>query len=196
MNTPLNPSIATSSFAGLSPGAHAIWAKSGDAKETTHTPGHGLLAHMLDVAAVAESVMALESQQTLTWAANSFGIPVTDAPRWIATVVGLHDLGKAIPGFQAKWEAGRDADQLAGLRFRHADADKSLHDLASAYELQRLLVDLAGSHGRAKTVAGAVATHHGHVCLTPPLCVTLDAQANTLLGHKRAPKSLRPTFLL
>ncbi len=118
---------------------------------------------MLDVAAVAESVLALEAPQTLSWAANAFAVPAPNAARWLATMVGLHDIGKAIPGFQAKWEAGRNADQIAGLQFHPADAEKSLHDLASAHELQRLLLDLVGSAGRAKVVAGAVAAHHGYV---------------------------------
>ena len=78
-------------------------------------------------------------------------------------MVGLHDIGKAIPGFQAKWPAGCAADQAAGLRFRASDADKDQHDLASALELQRLLGGLAATPGRARAIAGAVAAHHGHV---------------------------------
>lgn len=166
MNIPNSPSGSASvarSFVDLSPAAHAIWAKSGDAEVTPPTNGHGLLAHMLDVAAVTEAVLALEAPQTLTWAANAFGVPAPSAARWLATMVGLHDIGKAIPGFQAKWEAGRNADHLAGLQFRPADAEKSLHDLASAHELQHLLLDLVGSPGRTKAVAGAVAAHHGYV---------------------------------
>ena len=91
-------------FDSLSPAARAIWAKSADPS------GHGLLAHMLDVSAVAEQLLALESPQTLAWAADVFGLPSHAAARWLATMVGLHDLGKAIPGFQAKWPQGREAD--------------------------------------------------------------------------------------
>ncbi|MDP1535442.1 MAG: CRISPR-associated endonuclease Cas3'', partial [Rubrivivax sp.] len=152
---------AASRFDGLSPGARAIWAKSGDGERSAI--GHGLLAHMLDVAAVAQSVLELESPQTLAWAAAAFGLPLPGASRWIAVMVGLHDLGKAIPGFQAKWAPGQAADERAGLPFRPADAAKSQHDLASAYELQRLLAGLTGSPARARAVAGAVAAHHGHV---------------------------------
>ena len=144
-------------FETLSPAARSIWAKSGEPS------GHGLLAHMLDVSAVAERLLALESPQTLTWAAAAFGLPGQAAPRWLATMAGLHDLGKAIPGFQDKWPQGRDADIAAGLTFRPAELTQDQHDLASAAELKRLLVPCTGSAQRAVAVAGAVAVHHGYV---------------------------------
>ncbi|MBK6787562.1 MAG: CRISPR-associated helicase Cas3' [Betaproteobacteria bacterium] len=144
-------------FDSLSPAARAIWAKSADPS------GHGLLAHMLDVSAVAEQLLALESPQTLAWAADVFGLPSHAAARWLATMVGLHDLGKAIPGFQAKWPQGREADIAAGLSFHGAELAQDQHDLASAVELKRLLAPWSGSAQRAAAIAGAVAAHHGHV---------------------------------
>jgi len=118
---------------------------------------------MLDVSAVAERLLALESPQTLAWAADAFGLPPEAATRWVAAIVGLHDLGKAIPGFQAKWEQGCEADAAAGLTFHGAELAQDQHDLASAVELKRLLLPFAGSAHRAAGVAGAVAAHHGHV---------------------------------
>lgn len=147
-------------FDALPASARAIWAKSA---EGDVAPAHGLLAHMLDVAAVAERVLALESPQTLAWAAGAFGLDPAAAARWMAAMVGLHDLGKAIPGFQAKWPAGRDADAAAGLSFASAELNVDQHDLASAFELRRRLAPFAGSPHRAGALAGAVAAHHGHV---------------------------------
>lgn len=144
-------------FDSLSTAARCIWAKSDD------LGGHGLLAHMLDVSAVAERLLALESPQTLSWAAQSFGLPPLATKRWLATMVGLHDLGKAIPGFQAKWPQGRDADAAAGLSFNDAERAQEQHDLASALELRRLLMPWTGSPQRAAAIAGAVAAHHGYV---------------------------------
>lgn len=98
--SPSNPAAAPCTrFDSLPASARAIWAKSADVETA---PGHGLLAHMLDVAAVAERVLALESPQSLAWAARAFGLVPAAAARWMASMVGLHDLGKAIPGFQAK----------------------------------------------------------------------------------------------
>lgn len=98
-------------FDRLSAAARVIWAKSGD------PAGHGLLAHMLDVGAVAERILVREPPSTLTRAATSFGLPQNAAARTIATWVGLHDIGKGIPGFQNKWPQGRAADEAAGLAF-------------------------------------------------------------------------------
>jgi len=144
-------------FDSLSSAARSIWAKSAEPN------GHGLLAHMLDVSAVAERLLARESPQTLAWAADAFGLPPEAATRWLAAMVGLHDLGKAIPGFQAKWTQGCEADAAAGLTFHDAELAQDQHDLASAVELKRLLMPFAGSAQRSAAVAGAVAAHHGHV---------------------------------
>lgn len=144
-------------FDKLSPAARAIWAKSGEPH------GHGLLAHMLDVAAVAETVLAGESPDTLSWAAVAFGVPVESAARWLAAMVGLHDLGKAIPGFQSKWPEGCTADAAAGLTFGAAERSMDRHDLASAFELRRLLGPWTGPGSRAMAIGCAVAAHHGHV---------------------------------
>ena len=47
-----------STFSGLDEAGRALWAKSGEAG------GHGLLAHLLDVAAVVESLLAIEPPST------------------------------------------------------------------------------------------------------------------------------------
>src|SRR5690554_3670123 len=91
-------------FSGLTPQARAIWAKSDEAQ------GHGLLAHMLDVAAVVEALLSIEPESTGRWAATAFGLEQAQLAAWIAALAGLHDFGKAIPGFQAKWPEGMTAD--------------------------------------------------------------------------------------
>ena len=141
-------------FDGLSDAARFIWAKSGDPS------GHGLLAHMLDVAAVAESLLLREPPGSLIRVAAAFGLAEFSAARAIATCVGLHDLGKAIAGFQNKWPEGRVADETAGLLFPHRLLGLGLHDLASAHELRHLLLPHFGD--QASALAWAVAAHHGH----------------------------------
>ena len=141
-------------FDRLSAAARVIWAKSGD------PAGHGLLAHMLDVGAVAERILVREPPSTLTRAATAFGLPQNAAARTIATWVGLHDIGKGIPGFQNKWPQGRAADEAAGLAFPPHTLTADLHDLGSAYELRSLLRTACGE--LAPAIANAVAAHHGH----------------------------------
>lgn len=144
-------------FSQLSAGARVVWAKSGDAG------GHGLLAHLLDVAAVAETLLAIEPASTREWASSALGIPVGDVSRWVATVIGLHDFGKAIPGFQAKWPEGMQRDQAQGLAFPAGACSKHRHDLATASLLGKVLaastdVDIDWLRG----VVQAVSAHHGY----------------------------------
>ncbi|WP_213378744.1 CRISPR-associated helicase Cas3' [Allochromatium tepidum] len=144
-------------FSRLSAPAGTLWAKSGD------PIGHGLLAHMLDVAAVAESILDRESPRTQTWAACVFGLPPQRVGRWLGAIAGLHDFGKAIPGFQFKWPDGQRADEQAGLPFKSAALNVHRHDLASAALLRYQLQALYSNAGWIGTVASALGAHHGYM---------------------------------
>lgn len=145
-------------FSGISEAARVIWAKSDCAT------GHGLLAHLLDVAAVAESLLQLEPESTRYWAAQQFGLlQPSDVARWVAALAGLHDFGKAIPGFQAKWVEGMQADQALGLRFTSCACGRDRHDLATAALLGKALHGLtAVDVGWLRYVVQAVSAHHGY----------------------------------
>ncbi|WP_256541520.1 HD domain-containing protein [Pseudomonas sp. 21C1] len=54
-------------------------------------------------------------------------------------MVGLHDFGKAIPGFQDKWHEGRQADEALGLTFPARAMGVTDHACASALLLWELL---------------------------------------------------------
>lgn len=157
MSSHLPRHSAPMQFESLSAAARSFWAKSGDPM------GHGLLAHMLDVAAVAEQILSRESPVALRHPASALRLSEKQVIRWLAAVVGLHDIGKAIPGFQGKWDAGRAADEAAGLAFPARLMSVDAHDRASAFELRNLLTPALGTH--AASVAAAVAAHHGHVFL-------------------------------
>lgn len=144
-------------FADLPPAVRALWAKSDE------TSGHGLLAHMLDVAAVAEEIIAMEPASTLAWAARALGLHPSHTRRWLAAHVGLHDFGKGIPGFQAKWLPGMQACQAAGLAFEPARAllcDR--HSLATQDLLTDLLPEMTGADPDwCAPVIQAISAHHG-----------------------------------
>lgn len=144
-------------FSKLSCAARVLWAKSDDAA------GHGLLAHLLDVAAVTETLLTLEPESTRQWAAEQFGVPISGVGRWIAALAGLHDFGKAIPGFQAKWETGKQADMAQGLAFPAGACGMDRHDLASAALLGSALhaLDVA-EVGWLRDVVQSVSAHHGY----------------------------------
>lgn len=144
-------------FADLPHTSRSLWAKSAGEH------GHGLLAHMLDVAAVATRVLKRESPSTLAWCAQQFGLPPDCAAVWIAAVVGLHDFGKGIPGFQAKWPEGRVRSEFAGLAFSPQRLlDISDHAAASAALLRSLLHEKTDNPTWVNAALQAIGAHHGY----------------------------------
>lgn len=143
-------------FSQLTPAARVLWAKSGD------TLGHGLLAHLLDVAAVVEIILEHEPESTRRWIANALGFEPEHCVKWVALLLGLHDFGKGIPGFQCKWESGQQQVLAAGLTFPAASLASARHDLATAALLPDLLdagtrTELAWWRG----IIQAISAHHG-----------------------------------
>lgn len=137
--------------------ARVIWAKSGDGA------GHSLLAHMLDVASVVETLLEREPLSTRAWAARQFGLPPAHAIRWLAAIAGLHDFGKAIPGFQTKWPEGMRAGQAEGLDFNAPACKVTDHACATAALLKDALkgvVELELDWRR--HVVQAISAHHGY----------------------------------
>lgn len=134
-----------------------IWAKSGEEQ------GHALLAHMLDVAAVAEMILETEPESTRSWAAQQFGVDLAHVQRWLAALAGLHDFGKAIPGFQAKWLIGMNKALVVGLRFIKSACGVTRHDLATAALLGQPLSKLASAKPLwVHQATLAVSAHHGY----------------------------------
>ncbi|MCS0538489.1 CRISPR-associated helicase Cas3' [Aeromonas veronii] len=118
---------------------------------------------MLDVAAVAEAILELEPATTHQHLASQFGMSVEGAPRWLATLAGLHDVGKAIPGFQAKWEQGQALAKAQGLTFASTSLRSNRHDCASTAILEEWLPGRTGADVIwCQQVAGAVGAHHGY----------------------------------
>jgi CRISPR-associated endonuclease/helicase Cas3 len=144
-------------FSSLKLAARRLWAKSGEPR------GHGVLAHILDVAAVAETILRREPPSTPRWIARELGLSSEDVVRWIACLVGLHDFGKAIPGFQNKWPDGRQACEAAGLSFARRSLDATDHARASAVLLPGLLSRMLPKQAAwVRDILQAVSAHHGY----------------------------------
>jgi CRISPR-associated endonuclease/helicase Cas3 len=151
-----NQTVIYTTFSSLPADARILWSKSGD------EGGHGLLAHWLDVAAVAETLLEMEPAATRQWAEEAFGLTAEQVVRWLAALAGLHDFGKAIPGFQAKWTEGRAADESAGLGFPFDACRVDQHGLATACLLQKALVQRqVADRSWIRHVVQAVSAHHG-----------------------------------
>lgn len=146
-----------------------LWAKTSKDGEGRW---HPLILHMLDVAASVDAILAREPEATRQRMAAILGMKWEDARAWLLLVVACHDLGKACPGFQCKWE------NLSGM-----DAGRSQNtDINHAFVSQIALSEILQKHGwpedLAELVADAVGCHHGERA-SP---TTLDR----LLGDRRA----------
>ncbi len=143
-------------FSSLDLRVRSLWAKSGDGY------GHGLLAHMLDVAASAGLLLKREPGATHDWLARAFGLPPKSVGRWIAALAGLHDFGKSIPGFQDKWPEGKARDESAGLEFAPASLGISDHAGAGAALLKEFLSLLGLTPTCTRGILQALSAHHGY----------------------------------
>jgi CRISPR-associated endonuclease/helicase Cas3 len=79
-----------------------------------------------------------------------------DARAWLLLVVACHDLGKACPGFQCKWEnlSGMDAGRSPNTNINHA--------FVSQIALTKLLQEREWLEELADLVSDAVGCHHGN----------------------------------
>lgn len=130
---------------------NGLWAKSSAADGRWHP----LLLHLLDVAAVADALIAREPPTTRERLAALLGLPWTQTRPWLLLLIACHDLGKGCPGFQCKWK------NLSGLDVGPAPDTSINHAFVSQVELRELLMGLGWPEEAADLVADAVGSHHG-----------------------------------
>jgi CRISPR-associated endonuclease/helicase Cas3 len=123
-----------------------LWAKSPPRIPSDYLDGYPLLPHLLDVAAVASVLLPVVPCP----------VPLPCSEAWIAALVGLHDFGKATPGFQRK--LGRK--HVGGYQLETDQPDR--HDINSVVLITDLLKARELPHRAAFALANAVGAHHGH----------------------------------
>ena len=131
-----------------------LWAKT---KPTGGVGWHPLILHMLDVAASVEAILMREPESTRLRMAACFGLDWEDVRPWLLIVTACHDLGKACPGFQAKWP---EADQT-GLPMPRSPNTSINHAFVSQVALEELLQEREWPSDLAIMTADAVGCHHG-----------------------------------
>ena len=119
---------------------------------------HPLVYHCLDVAACADAILAREPESTRERVATIFGLDWENARAWLLLVVACHDLGKACPGFQAKWP---NLLPLSGLSVPRSPNTAINHAFVSQIALTELLQAKGWPDELAELVADAVGCHHG-----------------------------------
>lgn len=123
-----------------------LWAKSPPRIPSEDQDGYPLLPHLLDVAAVASVLLPVVPCP----------VPLPCSEAWIVALVGLHDFGKATPGFQRK--LGRT--YVGAYQLETDQPDR--HDINSVVLLTDLLKARKLQHRAALALANAVGAHHGH----------------------------------
>lgn len=129
-----------------------IWAKT---DKSTVSRWHPLLLHMLDVSASTDGILSREPASTRKRISSILGLEWEEACPWLLLVIACHDLGKACPGFQCKWQ------NLSGLPLPRLPNTSVNHAFVSQIVLTDLLQDMGWSHELAELTADAVGCHHG-----------------------------------
>ncbi len=142
----------------------AVWAKTdrGVTLAPGEPPWHPLICHMLDVAMVAWRLWRyVLPSATTAQLRQALGVTGSaEAGRWIAFFAGLHDLGKACPGFALRWPEGQARLLAQGLR-PAKDGGSSPHAFVSARVLPEILEAMGLPRGTAAAIGFAVGGHHG-----------------------------------
>jgi CRISPR-associated endonuclease/helicase Cas3 len=147
----------------------SLWAKSGEEEGDFHP----LLLHLLDVAACAEALLAREPEATRQRMASILGLPWEQARPWLLLLIAAHDLGKATPRFQAKWEKAEAILQAAGLSLPISVDKRFPHGVATQVILSELLLERDWPEDLSDQAADAVGCHHGERA-APNECINLN----------------------
>lgn len=137
-------------------GILAFWGKSG-----AQGGYHPLLWHMLDTAAVAESILKTpQGRPLLEMFSERLSLNSEETLAWIATLAALHDLGKACPGFQQKHTARKAVLTDMGVHWRDGTWDTP-HNLVTAAVLPECLQGLGLDGKTSSRISRSLGGHHG-----------------------------------
>lgn len=128
---------------------------------------------MLDVAATVDAIIDREPISTRSRLASILGMEWQDARPWILLVIACHDLGKACPGFQCKWE------NLSGLQVSRSPNTRIDHGYVSQIALTEFLREKGWPEDLSELVADTVGCHHGER-VSPSKLIDLEGDRRAL----------------
>ena len=132
-----------------------FWAKT---SKDGNARWHPLILHMLDVAASVDAILEREPESTRIRIAACLGMQWHEAREWLLVLTACHDLGKACPGFQCKWQGA----QMTSLQMPRSPNTKINHAFVSQISLSELLHEKGWGLELAELAADAVGSHHGN----------------------------------
>src|ERR1039457_586071 len=142
---------------GVEASVTRIWAKTNSATGEWHP----LLYHLIETSAVASLLWdEILTASTCKVIADALGLPLDEARQWSLFLVGAHDLGKASPSFQCKWDPSVLPLKQLGYRFP-ANIVPVPHGRVSSIALAETLERRGVERKVAKEIARAVGGHHG-----------------------------------
>jgi CRISPR-associated endonuclease/helicase Cas3 len=152
--------------ASAQPGCR-IWAKT-DRTSQPHA-FHPLICHLLDVAAVTCEMWERVLPEAIhAGVMEQLGIGDNRVARdTLAFWAGVHDIGKASPGFQGLDTEGKERLRKAGLRFPPRACRR--HGVLTADVLTRYYLNEANDAGIVRALAAAASGHHGSFPLSHEL---------------------------
>jgi CRISPR-associated endonuclease/helicase Cas3 len=142
----------------MNPASISLWAKTSDQGLPSW---HPLILHVLDVASCAEAILQCEPSTTRQRMADVLDLPWEDAKPWILLLVACHDLGKASPGFQLKWDGAKVLLAENKLEIPRNPDTKINHAFVSQIALAELLQEQGWPQDLSELCSDAVGCHHG-----------------------------------
>ena len=135
-----------------------LWAKTHRNQSTDY---HPLILHLLDVAVCADAILEREPEGTRDRMAAIIGLEWEKTRPWLLFLIACHDLGKACPGFQLKWETAAEILRLSGFHLPKLPDRLINHAFVSQIALERWLIEMNWPEKIAALCADAIGCHHG-----------------------------------
>lgn len=146
-----------------------LWGKTDREPRPERPDWHHLLCHLIDVGVAAELLLA--DPRAAHWTgrlATALGADVEALQRVLPFLIGLHDLGKASPGFQVKSEVHLARLLAAGAPWPQRTPQPLRHDLElgrtfadTLEELQVLVLEVGLPGPFYQAVSHGIGAHHG-----------------------------------
>jgi CRISPR-associated endonuclease/helicase Cas3 len=137
-----------------------FWAKTG--KDKIHY--HNLLWHLIDAGIVTQHLWDQALAESFkSDISQTLSLSVDQARDLLAFWVALHDIGKAGPAFQRKWEDGKNKAQNSGFNFPNSPIEfPGFHGHASTWILETYFLDTYQKDVHfCKQLAKIIGGHHG-----------------------------------
>jgi CRISPR-associated endonuclease/helicase Cas3 len=134
-----------------------LWAKT----SVGTTRFHPLILHLIDVGTCAEAVLSREPDATRQRIGEVLGLRWEIARPWLLLLISSHDLGKACPGFQYKWQQADALLRQTTLSRPTSPNTKINHAYVSQLALAAILKEHGWPENLADLASDAVGCHHG-----------------------------------